>query len=63
MEASRRQTFSARNWSDGGKTVQHLYKLGRALNEREVDFPSFINDFFPGANDMEDDWKQNYTQT
>lgn len=37
------------------RAVQHLYKLGRARNEREVEFPSFITDFFPGADDMEDD--------
>jgi hypothetical protein len=36
------------------RAVQHLYKLGRALNEREVDFPSFIVDFLPGSDDMDD---------
>lgn len=37
------------------RAVQHLYKLGRARNEREVDFPSFITEFVPGSDDMEDD--------
>jgi hypothetical protein len=36
------------------RAVQHLYKLGRARNEREVDFPSFITQFVPGADDIED---------
>jgi hypothetical protein len=35
------------------RAVQHLYKLGRALNEREVDYPEFITEFTPGADDME----------
>jgi hypothetical protein len=35
------------------RAVQHLYKLGRALNEREVDYPQFIAEFAPGADDME----------
>jgi hypothetical protein len=43
-------------WCAGPKeverAVQHLYKLGRKLNEREVDFPSFISDFYPGVDDM-----------
>lgn len=37
------------------RAVQHLYKLGRALNDREVDFPSFIAEFVPGSDDIEDD--------
>jgi hypothetical protein len=45
-------------WCAGPKeverAVQHLYKLGRARNEREVDYPSFITQFHPGADDMED---------
>lgn len=32
--------------------VQHLYKLGRLLNEREPVFPSYIKDFVPGAEDI-----------
>lgn len=44
-------------WCAGPKeverAVQHLYKLGRALNEREVDYPDFISEFAPGADDME----------
>jgi len=35
------------------RAVQHLYKLGRKLNEREVDFPAFIAEFIPGCDDME----------
>jgi hypothetical protein len=27
--------------------VQHLYKLGRLLNERETFFPAYIKDFTP----------------
>ena len=45
-------------WCAGPKeverAVQHLYKLGRKLNEREVDYPSFITNFYPGADDMLD---------
>lgn len=37
------------------RAVQHLYKLGRACNELEVEFPSFITDFIPGSDDLEDD--------
>lgn len=37
------------------RAVQHLYKLGRACNEREVEYPSFITEFVPGAHDMQDD--------
>lgn len=44
-------------WCAGEKeverAVQHLYKLGRKLNEREVAFPAFIAEFMPGADDME----------
>lgn len=36
------------------RAVIHLYKLSRALNEREVDMPSFITEFLPGSDDMED---------
>lgn len=32
--------------------VQHLYKLGKLLNEREPFFPPFIKDFYPGAEDI-----------
>lgn len=45
-------------WCAGPKEVEravvHLYKLGRALNEREVELPSFITEFVPGADDMAD---------
>lgn len=34
------------------RAVQHLYKLGRKLNEREVDYPAFIAEFYPGVDDM-----------
>jgi hypothetical protein len=37
------------------RAVQHLYKLGRVCNEREVEFPDFITEFVPGSDDMEDD--------
>lgn len=44
-------------WCAGPKevdrAVQHLYKLGRKLNEREVIFPDFIAEFIPGADDVE----------
>jgi hypothetical protein len=36
------------------RAVQHLYKLGRVVNELEVEFPDYIVDFVPGADDMED---------
>lgn len=36
------------------RAVQHLYKLGRSRNEREVAYPSFITEFLPGSDDMED---------
>lgn len=45
-------------WCAGPKeverAVQHLYKLGRALNEREVEFPDYIVDFLPGSDDLRD---------
>lgn len=44
-------------WCAGEKEVEraivHLYKLGRLLNEREVDMPAFIAEFAPGVDDME----------
>ena len=44
-------------WCAGPKEVEravvHLYKLGRSLNEREVDFPLFISEFYPGAADLQ----------
>jgi hypothetical protein len=44
-------------WCSGEKeverAVQHLYKLGRMLNEREVDMPTFIAEFAPGREDMD----------
>lgn len=44
-------------WCAGPKEVEravvHLYKLGRALNEREVDYPLFISEFTPGADDIQ----------
>ena len=44
-------------WCAGEKeverAVQHLYKLGRKLNDREVAYPAFIAEFMPGADDME----------
>eukprot|EP00526_Cylindrotheca_closterium_P018985 CAMPEP_0113607640 /NCGR_PEP_ID=MMETSP0017_2-20120614/3492_1 /TAXON_ID=2856 /ORGANISM="Cylindrotheca closterium" /LENGTH=224 /DNA_ID=CAMNT_0000516257 /DNA_START=76 /DNA_END=750 /DNA_ORIENTATION=+ /assembly_acc=CAM_ASM_000147 len=43
-------------WCAGEKevelAVQHLYKLGRLLNERETFFPTFVKDFYPGAEDI-----------
>lgn len=43
-------------WCAGEKevalAVQHLYKLGRLLNERETFFPMFIKDFYPGSEDI-----------
>jgi len=43
-------------WCSGEKevelAVQHLYKLGRLLNEREPVFPKFIKDFYPGVEDI-----------
>jgi hypothetical protein len=45
-------------WCAGPKEVEravvHLYKLARALNERELDKPEWILDFLPGTDDMED---------
>ncbi|CAB9507953.1 Accessory subunit of the mitochondrial membrane respiratory chain NADH dehydrogenase (Complex I) [Seminavis robusta] len=44
-------------WCAGPKEVEaavvHLYKLGKALQEREVDFPVFITEFIPGADDLQ----------
>jgi len=44
-------------WCAGPKeverAVQHLYKLGRKLNDREVEFPAFISEFVPGCDDMQ----------
>lgn len=44
-------------WCSGPKEVEravvHLYKLGRALNAREVDYPMFISEFTPGSDDIE----------
>ncbi len=43
-------------WCAGEKevelAVQHLYKLGRLLNERETFFPTFVKDFYPGVEDI-----------
>ena len=43
-------------WCAGEKEVEqaviHLYKLGRMCNEREVDMPTFIAEFYPGVDDM-----------
>jgi hypothetical protein len=44
-------------WCAGPKVVeravQHLYKLGRKLNEREVDFPTCIAEFDSGVDDLD----------
>ena len=43
-------------WCAGEKevelAVQHLYKLGRLLNDRETFFPVYIQEFYPGAEDI-----------
>lgn len=43
-------------WCAGEKevelAVQHLYKLGKLLNERETFFPTFVKDFYPGVEDI-----------
>ena len=43
-------------WCSGEKevelAVQHLYKLGRLLNERETYFPKYIQEFYPGCDDI-----------
>ena len=43
-------------WCAGPKEVEaaviHLYKLGRVVQERQVDHPFFISEFFPGADDF-----------
>lgn len=40
-------------WCAGPKEVEqaviHLYKLSKKLNEREVAFPKFISDYYPGS--------------
>lgn len=45
-------------WCAGPKEVEravlHLYKLGRALNERETELPTFIAEFYPGSDDLAD---------
>lgn len=44
-------------WCAGPKEVEravvHLYKLGRAKNDRVVDYPLFIQEFTPGCDDMQ----------
>lgn len=45
-------------WCSGPKeverAVQHLYKLGKKLNDdREVEYPPFIAEFYPGCDDMD----------
>jgi len=43
-------------WCSGEKevemAVQHLYKLGKLLNEREPVFPKYIKEFYPGVEDI-----------
>jgi len=43
-------------WCSGEKevelAVQHLYKLGKLLNEREPFFPKYIKEFYPGVEDI-----------
>ena len=43
-------------WCAGEKetelAVQHLYKLGKLLNDRETVFPKYIKDFYPGVEDI-----------
>lgn len=43
-------------WCAGEKevelAVQHLFKLGKLLNEREMIFPKFIQEFHPGVEDI-----------
>lgn len=43
-------------WCAGEKevelAVQHLFKLGKLLNERETFFPTYIKDFYPGVEDI-----------
>lgn len=43
-------------WCAGEKevelAVQHLFKLGKLLNERETFFPTFVKDFYPGVEDI-----------
>ena len=44
-------------WCAGPKEVEqaviHLYKLGKKLNDREVEFPDFITDYRPGAEGLQ----------
>ena len=35
------------------RAVKHLLMLGKRFNELEPDFPEFINEYYPGAGDME----------
>jgi hypothetical protein len=35
------------------RAVQHLFMLGKRFNALEPDFPEFINEYYPGAGDME----------
>jgi hypothetical protein len=35
------------------RAVQHLYMLGKRFNALEPDFPEYINEYYPGAGDME----------
>jgi hypothetical protein len=35
------------------RAVQHLYRLGKMLNRREVDLPAYIAEFAPGRDDMD----------
>lgn len=51
-------------WCSGEKevdlAVQHLYKLGKLLNEREPVFPKFVKEFYPGVEDIQFGiWKWN----
>jgi hypothetical protein len=43
-------------WCAGPKeveaAVQHLVKLGQLFNNREPDYPEFITEFYPGAEDL-----------
>ena len=40
--------------SEVEQAVIHLYKLGKALNQREVDLPSYLTEFIPGSDDIAD---------
>jgi hypothetical protein len=43
-------------WCAGEKevelAVQHLFKLGKLLNERETFFPTYVKEFYPGVEDI-----------